>query len=286
MSMGFDVHSLLYTIASLSASFVAILGGFIASKLISIHGEREAIEAQKENISQELHVIKAEYDDAVQYMQEDDAIDFICNNISRIKNRESLEAVYEDDKDKILEIEELRGYWERAVYIFSRFLECRKPIHFNEDRVPKDIADEFIGNYFDYEVCKYVSRSSDSVLKYVDSLSDIEYKNTQYRKKKEYSEKLDFEIRILEVRRKQAIGRVEELASPKGMKAGLCIFACFSALNIILPLILSTAEIVTKYPVAFAYLSIFLLVIGLVSIFRYFVGMLTNTSKNEDSEHA
>ena len=39
-----ELTALLTTIASASASFVAILGGFIASKLIAVNGEREAVQ--------------------------------------------------------------------------------------------------------------------------------------------------------------------------------------------------------------------------------------------------
>ena len=39
--MEYDLTATLTTIAAASASFVAILGGFIASKLIAVSGERE-----------------------------------------------------------------------------------------------------------------------------------------------------------------------------------------------------------------------------------------------------
>ena len=40
------VSSLLLTIAGASASFVAILGGFIASKLISLNSERDSTQSK------------------------------------------------------------------------------------------------------------------------------------------------------------------------------------------------------------------------------------------------
>lgn len=44
--MSNELSSLLLTIAGASASFVAILGGFIASKLIAINGERETMQSK------------------------------------------------------------------------------------------------------------------------------------------------------------------------------------------------------------------------------------------------
>lgn len=283
--MGFDVHSLLYTIASLSASFVAILGGFIASKLISIHGEREAIKSKMDNISQELHVIKTEYDDAVQYMQEDDALDFIRKHASGIKDGHNFKEAYEADEDKFFEYEELKKYWDRAVFVWNRYWECQFPIKLNKDGVPKELADEFSHSFFDYGVCKILWEKSGMAYE-LHRLEEIKQANAEYRKKRDLAKKLSFEIKLLEMKLEQMGERILELSSPKGMIEGLVIFAYFSVFNIIHPLILSTVETIEVYPIAVSHVSIFLLVIGLLAIFGYFVWMLTTTPKNEESEHA
>ena len=45
-----DISSLLLTISGVSASFVAILGGFIVSKLISINSDRDVAESNIEEV--------------------------------------------------------------------------------------------------------------------------------------------------------------------------------------------------------------------------------------------
>ena len=46
--------AMLTTISAASASFVAILGGFIASKLLSINGERDAVAGQIANLTAQI----------------------------------------------------------------------------------------------------------------------------------------------------------------------------------------------------------------------------------------
>lgn len=49
-----DISSLLLTVASASASFAAILGGFIASKLISINSDRNVAESNLEEVKSKI----------------------------------------------------------------------------------------------------------------------------------------------------------------------------------------------------------------------------------------
>lgn len=49
-----DIYSLLMIIASLSASFVAILGGFIVSRLITINCERSLYAGQLQEVTGQL----------------------------------------------------------------------------------------------------------------------------------------------------------------------------------------------------------------------------------------
>ena len=56
----YDLTSILVTISAASASFVAILGGFIASKLLSINGARDAVKEDLENLHNELDFLQSE----------------------------------------------------------------------------------------------------------------------------------------------------------------------------------------------------------------------------------
>ena len=49
-----NLTAMLTTISAASASFVAILGGFIASKLLSIIGERDSVTGQIANLAAQI----------------------------------------------------------------------------------------------------------------------------------------------------------------------------------------------------------------------------------------
>lgn len=67
MSEIYDLTPLLTTIAAASASIVAILGGFIASKLISISTERDAVSSKISEVEQRKIRRSEKYDVAYHY---------------------------------------------------------------------------------------------------------------------------------------------------------------------------------------------------------------------------
>ena len=70
--------TLFSTIASASASFVAIIGGLIASKLITINGERESIETRILELD-ELIEMKSKEEASIFEKENSRAVFFIPN---------------------------------------------------------------------------------------------------------------------------------------------------------------------------------------------------------------
>ena len=92
--MSYDLTAVLTTIAAASASIVAILGGFIASKLIAISSERSAVLDHLKQINKELEFHVSERDKIQAENDEDDALDFIRDAIDDLYADNSLENVY------------------------------------------------------------------------------------------------------------------------------------------------------------------------------------------------
>ena len=76
----YDLTTLLTTIASISASFVAILGGFIASKLISISENRSSTLDKLRSLDKEISVKISLKESLQDENNESDALDFIDAN--------------------------------------------------------------------------------------------------------------------------------------------------------------------------------------------------------------
>ena len=64
--MNYDLTSLLITISAASASFSAILGGIIGSKLLSINGDRDINSQKIDDLTEEL-ILKVERRDRFEY---------------------------------------------------------------------------------------------------------------------------------------------------------------------------------------------------------------------------
>lgn len=89
----YDLTSFLTTVASSSAGIVAILGGFIASKLISIDGERDSVLSHLKEIEKELFYHMAERDKLQKEDDENKVLNFMTNRLDKILSGDELEPI-------------------------------------------------------------------------------------------------------------------------------------------------------------------------------------------------
>ena len=270
-----ELTALLTTIASASASFVAILGGFIASKLIAVNGEREAVDSRLQELKYEIELKQQECDSLQEGITSDDALDFIRAHAANVANMDALINVYEEDEQQLLEFDELEPYWDDALALAKRFhAECKKATEFNDDNIPCELAAEVKGTYFEYEVCRAIAEEVfPSTLHLISSAMPT---GAWYERDKQRIANLRIEIASLRIHEEQSKEQQKALKKPRGMKRGLAIFALFSLFNIIQPLVLSTIPLSTaaEYNVV-RFISIAFLLIGLIATFWYLAWLLT-----------
>lgn len=123
----YDLTSLLTTISSASASFIAILGGLVASKLLTISSERDAVLAKISELDKEISVKEAQKNALQKENNDSDALDFIESNIADLIQGKSLNLVFEKSTEKSLSIESLQPYWETAIAISKRIQHSMTP---------------------------------------------------------------------------------------------------------------------------------------------------------------
>ena len=270
-----ELTALLTTIASASASFVAILGGFIASKLIAVNGEREAVDSRLQELKYEIELKQQECDSLQEGITSDDALDFIRAHAANVADMDALSNVYEEDEQQLLEFDELEPYWDDALALAKRFhAECKKATEFNDDNIPCELAAEVKGTYFEYEVCRAIAEEVfPSTLPLISSAMPT---GAWYERDKQRIANLRIEIASLRIHEEQSKEQQKALKKPRGMKRGLAIFALFSLFNIIQPLVLSTIPLSTaaEYNVV-RFISIAFLLIGLIATFWYLAWLLT-----------
>ena len=297
--MCYDLTSTLTTIASASASFVAILGGFIASKLISIDSERVGIINKINDVDDEINYRTEVLTAAQKQNDESDALDFIFDHIEGLAKGVNVEALYKYEKHPVISIQTLLPYWARAEEIYKQFkhaFEHMEPL--NEDRVPRNVAmtlrdDDFgyavserLGKYF-YKLKKEQERRNAQPCLgvpmnfIVDAVSDMSIYETHITPAYSYSKNQDIIneqkniIGWLNTQRKQLVDAKESLRKPKGMALGLVIFALFSLLCIVCPLVCSPFQTSNYHQyLATKITTISIFTLGLIAIFGYLIWLL------------
>ena len=281
----YELTSVFTTVSAASASIVAILGGFIASKLISISGERNAVILKLEETNDEIAyrtklLEKAQYEN-----DEDDALDFIKKHVENLVEGDSLEEVYDADDSPGIEYEILYPFWAKAEKISLQFKKASYGANyigaFNEDGIPTSIVAEMQEDAFAYVICKKIANYNERQHLYqVNPYTIMPTYDLQDRLviPRWYTRNSDIIIEQkntlgwLERQKKHYENEKLRLSNPKGMKTGLWIFILFSVFFVVMPMLLSPfctpiyeVYIRTKVTV----LGVF--IIGLVSIFLYLI---------------
>ena len=314
--MSYDLTAFLTTVAASSASIVAILGGFIASKLISISGEREVLLDKMNSVDEELRFKKAELEKRQKVKDICDALFFIQINIEAVCKQEKLDIVYDPAENYGISKECVAPYWDKALSVCRAFFEMDpKGAELNLDGVPKELACKYSNDTFSYDVLRILMQYKKKVLKEEERrkheearkkdpfarqslLHDIVMNNTEYfrpltltagyTQNEQEITKLASNIKLLEFQREQLKEQKKTLTKPKGMMAGLIIFAVFAIACIITPLALSpryTESLCTFWIIKTTILVLFIL--GLVAIFGYLVYLLqwkNNPIKKENKD--
>lgn len=269
-----DLTSLLLSIASLSASFVAILGGFVVSRLITINSERASCSSELEEISCQLIYQRGIRNLCDTARHEEDAIRYIYDHMAELVHGEKIDDVYDETELHCIDIADLEPMWQRTLEIKQYFDEClkSKECKLNSDMIPVAVAEEYTDDPFAYELCKLYAGWG---------FGDHDFDNVPFHKTGAWYERNNqkaleatTQIMFLEVRETQLTSKLNALRQPVGMNAGIIIFAMFSLINIIQPLVLTLFSFVGIRAIIVASISILLLALGLIVTFVYIAWML------------
>lgn len=282
----YDLTSFLTAVASSAACIVAILGGFIASKLISIDGERDSILSRLKDIEEELAYRGKIKDTAQRENDEDDALDFIEKHFKELQGGASLTEIYATIPEPDFPIEKMQPYWQRAIAVSSAFQS--KIEHFNgeklnADYVPESLYCSYHESSLEYQICKLLGndlhvKCSQNGYPYIamNTVLPLRISNGyEYRDNQQKISEQNAAISLLGMQAKNLKAQIPSLKKPKGVKAGLVIFALFSMGCIIVPLALSpfTTDNLLCYNLT-KWIVLIVFFFGLSSIFAYLIYLL------------
>lgn len=243
---------MLTTIASCSATIVAILGGFISSKLISINTEKNEIMSRISEITEELKHLEAIYEADLYSSKKQDALHFIRANIEFLVEEKPLNELkmIKAEERPIIAYDEMLPFWNRALNQLENFTHYEDT--YNSKGVPTSYAE--LEDDFEYEtfliLSKYFEKmeraSKRSQNKFglpfnydymVDSIDidSIVVGNTIFHENNLRDNKNRIDYLNMELNQKRT--REAALQYPKGISAGIVIFGLFTVLGILLPLL-------------------------------------------------
>ncbi len=281
----YDLTSLLTTIAGSSATIAAIVGGFIASRLIALNTERIETTSRILEIEQELAFRNNEVDKANAELMEDDALDFIIDHMEEALSAKPLESVYVASERPSLSKEELEPYWNKALEVIYNFAKVfsSKNINkdFNSDGIPSDLAADL--ENFEYTICDYALRYIEKKQKHKAPYTGLVYGNFVMPRIKGYwyqKARDDMNVHVghlewLEVQKSQLQNREEALKRPKGVVSGLVTFFILVLVGVVMPLT-EVPFSTENYSLFFAKKKLYieLFSICLLLVFLYFISLL------------
>lgn len=246
-----DYSSFFYSIAGCSATIIAIIGGFIASKLISISADRDSILDRIKEIDDELNMKIQKHKEIIQKLNDDDALDFVRDNVEMLVDNKCIDIVYKSEEKPTLDYFTMEQYWKRALNICKEIMDLDEEQFYNvnSDKVPVVLAKKYTNN-FDYGVCEKVLHEIETrarkqnqypfaISSSLIDVGDIVSPSTGlwYHQKTEEAEKLELRIEELKFEKLQCEEKKKQIKKPKGMKSGLIIFIVFSVFGVFFPLI-------------------------------------------------
>lgn len=265
------------TIAQCAATFLAILGGLIATKLISLQAERnECIEKLKDNKNL-LEKFQNEIASKEDILLKNDAKEFIVLNLDSLySNKTDIEQMF-SSYDGNYNIEQMQIYWEKGLEVLKQISLCDGER--DQDGIPISCKDKF--DAFEREIAAIIiedirnrsnafSINMNNMLSITETLKldDLERDVDKLYAECEYINK---QIDAFE-------SHISALTLPKNLSGGLILLGINALTTIIFPMVVvGIYDNISDCLIHILYwASLSLFAICLISVVLYFRLMLKN----------
>lgn len=279
------MDTLFASIAQCAATVIAIIGGFIVTKLISFNAEKSEIIIRLDDIAKEKQFRSDRIAELENELKEDDALDLIHEGIEELMADEDGQQTY-NERQYNYTWDEFRPYWEKAratVINLRNEYEAKKDDKYDMNGIPLPFAKAL--SSFEYEVCQMIMdklKSHDSPLYSAinaNRFSPVARLNEVRKTKMAHSDSL----RLLELQEKQLTTRKASLEISKSTIAGLGIFGGFALTSIVFPIIILAIahKLNEKTLTILAWINIPLFIIGLGLTIAYLVILMKSKKRKK-----
>lgn len=239
--MAYDLSNVLTTMASCSATFVAIIGGLIANKAISDSSEKESIRNQLKQIDAEINLNDTRIDELSCWLNEYDAKDYVDDHLCDLLQLKPLEDIYDNSNKNDPKFENLKPYWERAIAAIKLYQQTDEQEPRNTDKIPCDVAEKL--DTFQYHICrKYRTEIENGAANpfFHIALLDGEWRVYKAKQRSNVIDELEQTVQmktVLIAKEELLEQRYNAICLDRDIKKGIWTFTIISAVNIILPVI-------------------------------------------------
>lgn len=252
-----DPNWLFATYAQSTAAIVAILGGFIVSRILSLSAQKNNIKAEIEdldtNISTNLTEHNQEKEKVIEYFIHSDlssrSLDNFSEKVDEINIEEFLKLKLEDDQLTTLNNFLIKNLTPEDIYFYyNKAYELIEEKDDNGSTTNKAIIfKELEINDSRREIEK---RKHENVLNHLNSIR-IKYN-------------------LLKNRKEKLLQKLKKFRYPKGLKTGIYVFSYFTLVGLIIPVALIPMKI-SDFNINIKWLTFILFSSGVVSVSGYLV---------------
>lgn len=281
-----DLTSILTVVSTCSATIIAIVGGFITSRLINIIDERKKIDNRIKQITDEVSLKNESIDTYEKKVVDSYAHEFLLNNIEGLIDDKKLEDIF-DIGD--ITIDDMYEHWKKGKAILQLI---DTYISQHPSSTDKSILDYLkLNNYYnknDLEISKsiiewirYRERRQSSRI--ITEMPPITIKDVIGNKSREnnkvFMEQKKLEVSWLSIEKQNLINEKETLRNPAEEIKGLRVFIVLLS-SILIPMLMLIHPYVKNYSIYLicCILNILLFCIGFGLIIKYLYDRLCDNN--------
>lgn len=291
------LETLISTIITSTAALIAIIGGFLVSRVIALSSEQNGINRKLREISNEITAKEDTFSRVKDYIMNEDAFDFISDNVEELSvGKVSLEEVHKSDQFTELSVEQLEPYIKEYKSIFnelldhvgkfssvpSDFYEFKKKLTTEVSKPEKldwyEVAYSFIYKSLPKE------KPRNSFLPNIPPLPNLSNPvpsvNHYYREQVKIKEQLENELEVLKLQKEEQQKILAEYGNPSGVWSGLAVLVYSSVVGIAYPVTMLPYPPNTYNDSLTKVFLIILFLSELVALFGYLILAMRKLTKN------
>lgn len=289
--MVYDFTTQLSTIASCSGTFIAIIGGLVANKVIALSTEKKSAQNRIKQIDDEYKKCEKRIKELSEWLDDYDAEEYVGENLDSLLELKELSEVYIDTPDNSMGYDDLLPYWNKSLTAVKLLKDSVQDVsvwgNLDTNGVPKVIIDKL--DKFQYSICSQFHIANEygelKVYRPTFAVTTSAMLVERYNQNASDLEKYTDRMAVLLTEQMLLTPKAEMLVDTS-TKKGMLIFGITALLNVILPVIFmlfNPTNSLCWYNTE-RIISVILFIIGMITMCSYIYSLFPKKEKEQECE--